>query len=297
MKFFIDTANLDEIRRTVAVNLCQGVTTNPSLIKKAVLELKKKGRKIDIREYIKEILRVSKGPVSLEVTATEEEGIFRQALLLYEEFNPVANNVVIKVPINPSLDEESASNNYDGLRAIKRLAKIGIPVNCTLIFTPFQAYLAKEYGARYISPFAGRLDDYLREKFLGQKKGIDFKKESYWPAQGLGGISDNGIVSGVHLVKIIAQIVKANKTEVIAASIRNQKQISEVEQAGADIATVPYSVLVAKEKKTVLGPLPKIDLKALKSKKLTLLHPKTVEGMISFKKDAESVPEYANLFT
>lgn len=280
MKVFIDTASLDEIREAFSWGITHGVTTNPSLIKKAVDELKNKGKDMDIESYIKKILETSKGPVSLEVTELTQKGMFEQAKKLYKKFNPIANNVVIKIPVNPS-PEESAS--FEGLKVTAELSKEGIPVNSTLIMNPEQALLASRAGARYISPFAGRVDDYLRGK-LGWKlikekpKKKEFTKSDYYPAQGMKNdkgetIHDNGIVSGVDLVKKIMEINKRYnfKTEVIAASIRNPRQVREVAQTGVHIATIPFSVM-----------------------KEMMKHYKTAEGIRKF--SADVIPEYQNLF-
>ncbi|MCS7181331.1 MAG: transaldolase, partial [bacterium] len=175
MKIFIDTAKIDEIQEAFSWGIIDGVTTNPSLIKSALDELKNKGEKIDIETYIKNILEIAKGfPVSLEVIGSNFEEMYKEAKILYEKFNKISNNVVIKIPINPSLGEKG---NYDGLKTIYKLSKDGIPVNVTLIMKVEQAILASKAGAKYVSPFAGRIDDYLRNKI----KWNDFKKEDYYP--------------------------------------------------------------------------------------------------------------------
>jgi transaldolase len=277
MKIFIDSASLDEIEKACSSGVVKGVTTNPSLIKKAVDALKEEG--MDMQTYIKKILETAgkNRPVSLEVIGLTEEDMFKQARKLYDMFNNIAGNVVIKIPINPSLDE-SSGREFDGLRVIKKLSHKGIPVNCTLVMTPEQALLAAKAGAAYVSPFAGRIDDYLRKK-----AGIEFKKENYYPAEGLDKdkesitinekIADAGIVSGVDLVSKIVKIFHNYNlnTEVIAASVRNSQQVREMALAGADIATIPFSVL-----------------------KSMLSHEKTYEGVKKFNQDI--VDEYADLF-
>ena len=136
MKIFIDSARLDEIQQAYSYGIIDGVTTNPSLLKKAVVKLQEAGEKITIKEYIKKILTVAKGtPVSLEVTETSSEVMVQQAKKLYKMFNPVANNVNIKIPVNPSFPKEEG-RQFEGIQAIKTLSNAGIPVNCTLIFTP-----------------------------------------------------------------------------------------------------------------------------------------------------------------
>lgn len=273
MKIFVDTAKLNEIETAYSWGVVDGITTNPSLINEAVKVLKEKGENIAIATYISKILETAKNsPVSLEVIGLTEEEMFNQAKKLYDKFNSIANNVVIKIPVNPDSNEVA---NFDGLKVTARLSREGIPINSTLIMTPEQALLAAKAGAVYVSPFVGRIDDYLREKKLGWKS---FKKTDYYPACGMEGgkeelANDNGIISGVDLIKKIMEIfAKYNfKTEVIAASIRNSRQVWEVAQAGAHIATIPFSVLEEMTK-----------------------HYKTAEGIRKF--SADIVPEYKNLF-
>ncbi|PDT51240.1 MULTISPECIES: fructose-6-phosphate aldolase [Sinorhizobium] len=135
MKFFVDTADIGEIRELAAAGVVDGVTTNPSLIAKA-------GR--PIREVIKEICEAIKGPVSAEVTATEFGGMVAEG----EQLASIAPNVAIKVP-----------STWDGFRACRALSERGLKVNVTLCFSANQALLAAKAGAAYISPFVGRLDD------------------------------------------------------------------------------------------------------------------------------------------
>ena len=135
MKFFIDTADLDEIRDLAATGLLDGVTTNPSLVAKT-------GK--SFLDLVAEICKVVPGPVSAEVTATEHERMLAEARRLTE----IASNVAIKVPLTP-----------DGLKTCKVLADDGIKVNVTLCFSAAQAILAAKAGAAFISPFVGRLDD------------------------------------------------------------------------------------------------------------------------------------------
>ena len=179
MKIFIDSARLDEIQQAYSSGIIDGVTTNPSLLKKAVEKLQDAGEKITITDYIKKILTVAKGtPVSLEVTETSSEGMIQQAKKLYKMFNPVANNVYIKIPVNPSFPDQKGKD-FDGIKTIKTLSNLGIPTNCTLIFTPEQALLAAKSGANFVSPFAGRIDDYIRDQ-----NDIKFKKSDYFPSDG-----------------------------------------------------------------------------------------------------------------
>ncbi|KMY67251.1 transaldolase [Desulfocarbo indianensis] len=135
MKIFIDTADISEIREAKALGILDGVTTNPSLVAKT-------GKPFEA--CIKEILAEVPGPVSVEVTALEHDGMVKEA----ETYAKWAGNVVVKVPIIK-----------EGLKAIKTLSDEGIKVNVTLCFSPMQALLAAKAGAAYISPFVGRLDD------------------------------------------------------------------------------------------------------------------------------------------
>jgi transaldolase len=139
MKFFIDTADIQEIREAHALGILDGVTTNPSLIRKS-------GRAFD--EVAREICGLVKGPVSLEVTAVDCEGMLREAEALAKH----GDNVVIKLPLIP-----------EGLKACKRLSEQGVKTNVTLCFSPVQALLAAKAGASYVSPFVGRLDDIGQE--------------------------------------------------------------------------------------------------------------------------------------
>lgn len=135
MKFFLDTANIEEIKRVNELGLCDGVTTNPSIIKK-------EGR--DFEEVVKEICKLVDGPVSAEVTSYECEGMVEQARAL----SKWAENIVVKIPMTE-----------EGLKAINILSKEKIKTNCTLIFSVSQGLMAMKAGATYISPFMGRIDD------------------------------------------------------------------------------------------------------------------------------------------
>ena len=135
MEFFIDTANLAEIREALSYGLVDGVTTNPTLVAK---------EGFDFFAGIKEITDLVPGPVSAEVISLDAEGMLKEARKLAE----LADNVVIKVPMLP-----------EGLKAVKELSALGIKTNVTLIFSPLQALLAAKAGATYVSPFVGRLDD------------------------------------------------------------------------------------------------------------------------------------------
>ncbi|GAI14574.1 unnamed protein product, partial [marine sediment metagenome] len=181
---------------------------------------------------------------NLEVIGNTYEDMLEQGKLLYKMFNPVAGNVYVKIPVNPCIKKNS-SNNFDGIKVIKALSNMGIPTNCTLIFTPEQALLATKAVARIVSPFVGRIDDYIK-----LKNNIKTSKDSYYPSKGLEkeGIffEDNGIVSGVELIAQIKKIFNNYKildTKILAACIRNPRQVSEFALAGADIATLPLLVI------------------------------------------------------
>jgi transaldolase len=141
MKIFIDTADIQEIRRAARAGLIDGVTTNPSLLAKVVGDA-------NLADYMKEITDAVDGPVSLEVLATDSDGMLAQG----RDLAALADNVVIKVPLTE-----------DGLVATRRLRAEGIGVNVTLCFSPSQALLAAKAGATFISPFVGRLDDISHE--------------------------------------------------------------------------------------------------------------------------------------
>ncbi|MCR5105079.1 MAG: fructose-6-phosphate aldolase [Eubacterium sp.] len=191
MRFFIDTANVEDIRKANNMGVICGVTTNPSLIAK-------EGR--DFNEVIKEITDIVNGPISGEVKATtvDAEGMIREG----REIASIHPNMIVKIPMTD-----------EGLKAVKVLSAEGIKTNVTLIFSANQALLAARAGATYVSPFLGRLDDIN--------------------------------MSGVRLIEDIVQIFEnyGIETEIIAASIRNTVHVTDCALAGADIATVPYSVI------------------------------------------------------
>ncbi|MBD3107082.1 fructose-6-phosphate aldolase [Bacillus sp. AGMB 02131] len=191
MKFFIDTANFNEIKEAHALGILAGVTTNPSLVAK---------ENVSFHDRIKEITELVDGSVSAEVIATDFEGMVAEG----RELASISPNVTVKVPMTP-----------DGLKAVSVFAKEGIKTNVTLIFSANQALLAARAGASYVSPFLGRLDD----------------------------IGHNGVA----LIADIAEIFSIHNisTEIIAASIRNPIHITEAALNGADIATVPYKVLMS----------------------------------------------------
>ena len=223
------------------------------------------------KDNIKEILLIAKGtPVSLEVTAADYQGMVDQGKILFKKFNPIAKNVFIKIPVNPSFRSDD-SIWMDGLKAINKLSDLKIPINCTLIFTPEQALMAAKAGARFVSPFEGREEDFIRKK-----NKIRFKKQDYFPFEGIKRkgkrINDKGIISGYDLIYQIKTLFELHNinSEVLAASIRNPQQLREAGLAGADIVTAPFNVI-----------------------KESLFHEKTSEGMRNFLADVE--PEYKKL--
>jgi len=152
LKIFLDTANVEEIKKGVEMGLVDGVTTNPTIISR-------ENKPFD--EVVKEILSIVKGPVSLEAVSDQSEAIVDEGKRLSE----LGNNVVIKVPIT-----------VEGLKAIKKLSSMNVKVNTTLIFTPLQALLAAKAGATYVSPFVGRLDDVSED---GMRVVEDLKRMFY----------------------------------------------------------------------------------------------------------------------
>ena len=142
MKFFIDTANVNEIKEANDMGMVDGVTTNPSLIAK-------EGR--DFEEIIKEICEIVDGPISAEVVSTDTQGMLKEARKLAK----IHNNIVVKIPMLVA-----------GLKATRKLSEEGIKTNVTLVFSPLQALMAAKAGATYVSPFIGRLDDISQEGLL-----------------------------------------------------------------------------------------------------------------------------------
>ena len=142
MKFFIDTANIDEIKEAHSMGMVDGVTTNPSLIAK-------EGRDFD--EIIRDICAIVDGPISAEVISIDADGMLKEARQLAK----IHDNIVVKIPMT-----------VDGLKATRRLAEEGIKTNVTLVFSPLQALMAAKAGATFVSPFIGRLDDLSQEGLL-----------------------------------------------------------------------------------------------------------------------------------
>lgn len=139
MKFFIDTANIDEIKEAHRMGMVDGVTTNPSLIAK-------EGR--DFEEVIKEICEIVNGPISAEVISCDTGGMLKEA----RKLAAIHENIVVKIPMI-----------VDGIKATRQLSEEGIKTNVTLVFSPLQALMAAKAGASYVSPFVGRLDDLAHE--------------------------------------------------------------------------------------------------------------------------------------
>jgi len=135
MKFFLDTANLEEIRQGMEMGLIDGVTTNPSLVAREGKEF---------RPLVEQICKMVPGPVSLEVVSLEAEGMLTEA----RDLSAIGGNAVVKIPMTG-----------EGLKAVRSCAGEGIRTNVTLVFSPVQALLAAKAGASYISPFVGRIDD------------------------------------------------------------------------------------------------------------------------------------------
>ncbi len=214
MKFFIDTADVKEIREANALGVLDGVTTNPTLIAKS-------GR--NFIEVLKEIIEIVDGPISAEVVALDHEGMIREAV----ELAAIHPNIVVKIPMTP-----------EGLKAVKTLHGKGIKTNVTLIFSPLQALLAAKAGASYVSPFVGRLDDISQD--------------------------------GMGIVEEIRTIFDnyGYEAEIIVASVRNPIHVLNAALIGADIATIPYSVIAQLSK-----------------------HPLTDIGIDKFLKDWEKVPK------
>ena len=142
MKFFIDTANIEEIKEANSMGMADGVTTNPSLI------AREKG---DFEDIIKEICKIVDGPISAEVISLNTEGMLKEA----RHLSSIHKNIVVKIPMT-----------IDGIKATRQLSEEGIKTNVTLIFSPLQALMAAKAGATYVSPFIGRLDDISNEGIL-----------------------------------------------------------------------------------------------------------------------------------
>jgi transaldolase len=215
MKFFIDTANLEEIQEANDLGVLDGVTTNPSLCAKIGVR--------DFEGHIKKICDIVEGDVSAEVVSTTYNEMVEEG----RKIAKIADNVVVKIPLIK-----------DGIKAIKTFSEEGIKTNCTLCFSSTQALIAAKAGATYISPFIGRLDDISTD--------------------------------GMQLIRDIVEIYVnyGFPTEVLAASIRHPMHVVECAKAGADVATMPLSVING-----------------------LLKHPLTDNGLARFLKDWEDLQE------
>lgn len=288
MRLFVDSADIDEIKEMYRREVVSGVTTNPSLIRKA---MEKHGID-DMKAYIGQILETVgfEDSISLEVVGTEYKDMASEGACLIDELG--ADNIAVKVPVNPRMGNETYLA-FDGVKTINLLNSMGINTNATLVMRPEQALLAAVAGAAFVSPFAGRVDDFLREQ-TGKK----FDKGDYYPKDGTGE-NYRGIASGVHLVKRCVQFLNhyGYSTEVIAASTRNRRQLFECAEAGAHIATVPFSVLetLGDEDIEKLGSEPVVESDNCPELEAMLEHPKTEEGMKKFSEDVQ--PEYEEIFS
>jgi transaldolase len=212
MKIFLDTAEIDEIRTVARWGVLNGVTTNPSLFAKV-------GGSYD--DVLKQICKITPGPVSAEVVAEDVGGMLREG----RHFAKLAPNIVVKVPMSE-----------EGLEAIARFAQEGITTNCTLIFSSNQGLLAAKAGASLLSPFVGRLDDINED--------------------------------GMDVVRELVAMVRTHdlKAEVLVASVRQPRHVTQAALVGAHIATVPYKIV-----------------------RQMIHHPLTDSGILQFRKDWESV--------
>ena len=194
MKFFIDTANLDQIKEANELGILDGVTTNPSLMAKEGI----KGHDAVFAHY-KTICEMVNGDISAEVTSVT----FKEMIEEGQKLKAIHPNIIVKIPMIK-----------DGVKAIKWLTDNGIPVNCTLVFSAGQAILAAKAGAKYVSPFIGRIDD------------------SGW--------------DGMQLIEQISTIyaVQGYKTEILAASIRSTNHIIRAAELGADVITSPLESIL-----------------------------------------------------
>ncbi len=215
MQFFLDTANLTDIRWAAHAGLIDGITTNPTLLAKVAGDR-------DPRSILKEICDTVDGPISAEVVAVKEHEMYAEG----RELAKLADNIVVKIPM---IEE--------GLPTVRRLAADGIRVNVTLCFSATQCLIAAKAGAAYVSPFLGRLDD------VGQD-GMDVIRETRV-------IFDNYEI----------------ETQILAASIRHPRHVTEAAMIGADAVTMPTEVL----------------------RKL-LLHPLTDRGLDQFLNDWSKLP-------
>jgi transaldolase len=268
-RFFADSATRGDVEPLLRAGIVDGLTTNPTLLKKA-------GAKS--WDHAKEIMRdlcalFRPHPVSLELTALDEEGMVAQA----SELAVLGDNAIIKVPVGGYRAVNPSADPYTGLKVIRRLWARGVRVNTTLVFNTQQALWAANAGATYVSPFLGRLADYGRAHDDPQKPSGNSlywapepgAKDAKLVAHNTAYVANGGPLedAGARLIFEIATVFASYRvtTEILAASIRNPAQLTECLVAGADILTVPAAVLA-----TVAD------------------HPLSDEGMIAFAKDAKT---------
>lgn len=218
MKFFIDSADIGEIKRALSMGFCDGVTTNPSLVAKT-------GR--PFKDVIRDLMELVPGPISLEAVSEDADGIMAEAINFVGEYPEHKDKIFVKIPMTP-----------EGMVAVRRCSDEGIHTNVTLVFTASQALLAAKAGASYVSPFIGRLDDVSTE--------------------------------GMQIIEDIVRIYDNYDydTEIIVASVRHPMHVLESALVGADIATIPFSVV----------------LKLFK-------HPLTDSGIAKFLEDNAKIPD------
>ncbi len=268
-RIFADTADVDAIRTLYESGIINGVTTNPTLLKRA-------GAKNweDAKERMKEICRLlDPNPVSLELTELTFDKMVTQA----EELRALGENSVIKVPTGGYQRIDKSLDPHTGLKVLRALWERDIRTNATLIFNSTQAFWAANAGASYVSPFLGRMADYLYKNDHAERpagNALYWLEEHKHGATGQHTANTEYVASGgprknagVRLVREIAEVF-ANydiQTEILAASFRNFVQISEILQAGADILTVPDPILM-----------------------LVADHPLTDQGMESFVEDSKA---------
>ena len=268
-RIFADSATRSEIEPLFRANIINGITTNPSLLKKAGAKSWDQAK--GIMKDLCTLLRPH--PVSLELTELVEDDMVRQA----SELSELGDNSVIKVPIGGYRAVNAGADPFTGIKVIRRLWERGIKVNTTLIFNTTQALWAANAGATYVSPFLGRLADYGYKQDKPERKpgnslywvedhkntkGDQALHNSEYVASG-GALKD----AGARLIFEIATVFANYQitTEILAASFRNQVQLTECLLAGADILTVPASILA-----TVAD------------------HPLSDEGMKAFAEDAKA---------
>ncbi len=194
MKFFIDTANLAQIEEAASLGILDGVTTNPSLMAKERIT-----GESNILNHYKKIAGLTDGDVSAEVISTDYSSMVEEGKKLAD----LAENIVVKIPMIK-----------EGIKAISTFSELGIPTNCTLVFSTGQAILAAKAGATYLSPFIGRIDDMS------------------W--------------DGMKLIEEIAEVysIQGYSTQILAASIRNSLHIVQAAKAGADVITAPLNAIM-----------------------------------------------------